>query len=233
MRHPYKVPFHARLPGVLLISCIALAQEQPDKRIFGVLPNYRTADESAKYTPLTAREKFVIASKDSFDVPVYFTAAGFAGLYQLENQSPSFGQGMRGYAYRYATAYGDQLIGNMLTEAALPVLFHEDPRYFRKGEGSMWRRAGYAMSQIVVTRTDTGRTTFNVSEIFGTGATAAVGNAYYPDDRGAGETIERLYTQLASDAFSNVLKEFWPDIKHRWSRHRDNGADAPNPPGQH
>ena len=76
-----------------------------------------------------------IAGKDSFDWPVYPTAAAFATLYQLENQNPSFGQGMSGYAKRFAAAYGDQMIGNMMTEGIVPSLLHQDPRYFRLGEG--------------------------------------------------------------------------------------------------
>jgi hypothetical protein len=205
----------------------------PDKRIFGVLPNYRTAEKTAAYQPLTTHQKFTIAVKDSFDFPVYFVSAGFAGLYQLEDQNPSFGEGLKGYAHRYATSYGDQVIGNLMTEAIMPTLLHEDPRYFRKGEGSTWRRAGYAASRILVTRTDAGGSRFNSSEVVGNGITAALGNAYYRDDRGAAETFERLYTQLATDAFSNELKEFWPDIKRRWLAHHDNGADDPHSNRRH
>jgi len=208
--------------------------QTPDKRIFGVLPNYRTAEKSAVYHPITTRQKFTIAVKDSFDYPVYFVSGGFAALYQIENQNPSFGQGLKGYAHRYATAYADQAIGNMMTEAIVPTLFHEDPRYFRKGDGGTWRRIGYAASRILVTRTDAGGQRFNYSEILGNGITAAIGNAYYPDDRGAADTFERLYTQVATDAFSNELKEFWPDIKRRWFTHHENsGADAPNSTSHH
>jgi hypothetical protein len=227
----------------LMLFSVASAQQQnaspddknpqPDKRIFGVLPNYRTAEQSAQYTPLSAREKFAIAARDSFDFPVYFVAAGFAGLYQLEDQNPSFGQGLRGYAHRYATAYADQAIGNLMGEAIVPVLLREDPRYFRKAQGSPRGRARYAASRIVVTRADSGGTRFNFSEVLGNGITAAIGNAYYPDDRGAAETFERLSAQLATDAFSNELKEFWPDIKRRWFTRRDNSVNAPNSTSRH
>jgi len=98
-------------------AAIQSQTQQIDKRIFGVLPNYRTADGSAPFAPITAKRKFYIASKDSFDYPVYMASAAFAGLYQLENQNPSFGQGMKGYAKRLASSYGDQAIGNLMTEA--------------------------------------------------------------------------------------------------------------------
>src|SRR5579872_4034005 len=70
--------------------------QQIDKRIFGVLPNYRTADGSAPFVPINAKRKFYIAAKDSFDYPVYPLSAAFAGLYQLDDQNPSFGQGVKG-----------------------------------------------------------------------------------------------------------------------------------------
>ena len=197
-------------------------QDQIDKRILGVLPNYRTAPKSAESTPLTTKQKFTIAAKDSFDWPVYLVSGGFAALYQLENQNPSFGQGLKGYAHRYVTSYGDQTIGNMMTEAIWPTLLREDPRYFRQGTGGVWSRMFYAASRVVITRTDAGGHRFNFSEWMGNGATAAIGSLYYPQARGAGDVWQRTYTQVATDAFSQELKEFWPDIK-RHLRHRDNG----------
>jgi hypothetical protein len=74
--------------------------EPPDKRIFGVLPNYRTANSDIPFQPLTAKQKFGIAMKDSFDWPIIPLSGAFAGLYQLENSNPSFGQGLQGYAHR-------------------------------------------------------------------------------------------------------------------------------------
>lgn len=189
-----------------------------DKRIFGVLPNYRTANAAAPFVPLAAKRKFYIATKDSLDYPSYILAGAFAALYQLDDSHPSFGQGMAGYGRRYATAVGDQIIGNYMTEAIMPSLTHEDPRYFRRGYGSKWSRIGYAATRIFVTRTDSGGTSFNCSEIFGNAIAAGVANAYYPDERRLSDNFERLYTQLATDSFSQVLKEFWPDVKRHYLR---------------
>src|SRR6202012_789573 len=92
-----------------------------DKHIFGVLPNYRTVEGSQPFSPLTAKQKLTIATKDTIDGPSYVLAGLFSGLYQLENQNPSFGQGLKGYAHRYVTAIADQDIGNYLVEGFLPV----------------------------------------------------------------------------------------------------------------
>jgi hypothetical protein len=185
------------------------------KRVFGVLPNYRTVNESEVNGPLTARQKFTIASKDSFDYPLVLLAAGLAGIGQLSDQNPSFGQGLKGYSKRLASSYGDQAIGNILTEGLFPVLLHEDPRYYRRGTGSKWSRVGYAASRVLVTHTDSGGTRFNYSEWIGNATGTAISNAYYPDQRTVGDNVTKLIEQCGIDALSQVLKEFWPDVKHK------------------
>ncbi|MFN7993684.1 MAG: hypothetical protein U0Q18_08795 [Bryobacteraceae bacterium] len=193
----------------------------PDKRVFGVFPNYRTADGNQPFVPITARQKFAIGLKDSFDWPVYPVAGAFAALYQLEDQNPSFGQGMKGYGKRYITSLGDQITGNLMTESLMPSLLHEDPRYFRRGSGSTGSRIGYAVTRILVTRTDSGGRTFNFAEVGGNAIATAISNAYYPDTRTVSDNVEKLGIQLATDAFSQVMKEFWPDVKRRLFHKRE------------
>jgi hypothetical protein len=202
-------------------SAAAAATPQVDKRIFGVLPNYRTTENSLPFQPISARRKMAIAFKDSFDWPAYVVGGLFAALYQLDNSNPSFGQGMAGYAKRWASGYGDQMIGNMFQEGIIPAVFHQDPRYFRLGEGNKWHRAGYALSAVMVARMDTGHRTFNFSEWGGAAASVAISNAYYADSRDASDNVQKLLTAVATDAFSNVAKEFWPDIKHYFQHRRE------------
>jgi hypothetical protein len=200
-------------------------QPAEDKRVFGVIPNNRTTESSTPFSPISAKHKMTIAAKDSFDWPTYPTAALFASLYQLENQNPSFGQGMAGYGKRLATAVADQTIGNMMTEGIVPSLIHQDPRYFRIGADSgygRWHRAYLSVRQIVVARMDSGHLSFNFSEWGGNAIGAAISNAYYPDTRNASDNAEKLLISVATDAFSNILKEFWPDVKHYFRKNKNN-----------
>jgi hypothetical protein len=190
-----------------------------DKRILGVLPNYRTAEMPKVYTPIPVRYKLEIAVKDSFDYPLMGVAAIYSGFYQLYGSHPQFGGGLEGYAKRLGTSYTDQVVGNMLAEGVLPSLFHEDPRYFRMNEGKGSKRLLYAISRIVITRTDSGAKSFNFAEVFGNGIAAGVGLSYYSDDRRVGDYFQNWGTQLGTDALSQVLKEFWPDVK-RWHARR-------------
>jgi len=197
----------------------ARAQQEEDKRILGVLPNYRTVEDSRPFSRITSKQKFTIAAKDSFDYPVYFISGAFAALYQLDDQNPSFGQGLKGYGKRYAAAYGDQAIGNILAEGLFPTLLHEDPRYFRRGTGGKWGRARYALTRVIVSRTDRGNWGFNYAEWLGNGSAAAISNFYYPaDTRNFHDNVEKVTVAIATDAFSNVLKEFWPDWKKKLHR---------------
>jgi hypothetical protein len=98
---------------------------------------------------------------------------------------------------------------------------HEDPRYYTRGHGGFFRRAAYALSQVVLTKTDSGNTTFNLSEIGGNGIEAGLANLYYPqEERGFRKTAENWGTQLEAAALNNVIKEFWPDIRRHLLRQK-------------
>jgi hypothetical protein len=106
----------------------------------------------------------------------------------------------------------------MLAEAIFPALLRQDPRYFRVGEagGSTWHRTRYALTRVFVARSDKGKSVFNYGEWLGNGATVGISNLYYPSDtRNVSDNLQRLGVQVATDAFSQVLKEFWPDWKRR------------------
>jgi hypothetical protein len=102
----------------------------------------------------------------------------------------------------------------MFTEGVFPVLLHEDPRYFRRGSGSFLSRTGYALTRVLITHKDSGGRRFNISEWAGNAAAVAISNAYYPQNRTLLDNGAKLLMQVGTDAFSQVLKEFWPDIKH-------------------
>jgi hypothetical protein len=205
-----------------------VAPVKEDKRVFGVLPNYRTTEETGIYVPITSKQKLVIATKDTIDYPLFLLGGALAGIAQLADEHPLFGQGVVGFAHRYATSYADQAIGNYMTEGILPILFHEDPRYFRRGHGPKGKRAIYAATRIFVTKTDSGGTSFNFAEVVGNSIAAGVGNAYYPGERTLWDNLSRLGQDLATDAISQVLKEFWPDIKRRyWFHHKDSDSLLP------
>ncbi len=95
----------------------------------------------------------------------------------------------------------------------MPAATRQDPRYYTLGHGGFFRRTGYAVSRLLITKTDSGGSTFNFSEIVGNGAGAGVSDLYYPaSERTWTKTGQKWLTQVAVDGVFNILKEFWPDI---------------------
>ena len=183
------------------------------KRILHILPNFRAVSTTTKLPPQTPKEKFLTATQDSFDYSALFIPAVLAGYGQATNSTPEFHQGAAGYARYFWHNYVDQAIENYMVEAIVPIITHQDNRYYTLGQGGFFKRTGYALSRAVITRNDAGNNTFNTSEVIGAGAAAGISNLYYPSaERTFSNTASKWGINVGVDAASFVVKEFWPDI---------------------
>jgi hypothetical protein len=186
-------------------------------RLFYALPNFLTIENAGQIPPLTARQKFKVVARSSFDY-VEFPWYGFlSGISQAENSEPGFGQGAAGYGKRYGAAFADGTIENFMTAAVLPSLLRQDPRFYQSGQGRFWHRTVYAITRILVTRSDSGHSQFNYSEVAGSAAAAAISTySYHPQgDRNVSNTLSVWGTQIGYDTITIVVKEFWPDIRRK------------------
>jgi hypothetical protein len=188
-------------------------------RLFYTLPNFLTVENAGQIPPLSAGQKFKVVARSSFDymeVPWY----GFlAGISQAENSEPGYGQGAAGYGKRYGAAFADGTIENFWTSAILPSVLHQDPRFFQSGKGGFWHRTGYAISRIFVTRSDSGHSQFNASEIVGSAISAGISTySYHPHaDKTLSNSLSVWSSQIGYDTLVIVVKEFWPDIRRKIS----------------
>jgi hypothetical protein len=62
---------------------------------------------------------------------------------------PQLGKGVPGFGRYYWRGFLDKTDGNYLV--ALPTVFHQDERYYAKGQGSFLKRFSYAVTRIVIT----------------------------------------------------------------------------------
>ena len=194
---------------------------QQTKRMFGVVPNFAAVSADTQLPPLTARGKFVLATQDSVDYSSFIWAGILAGQSMALKSYPELHQGLKGYGRYYWRAFADQASGAYFTEAIIPALTHEDPRYYTRGHGGFFRRAGYALTQVVVTKTDSGGRSFNFSEIVGNGMEAGLSNLYYPpEERSLHNTAVNYVAQLEAASLNNLAREFWPDIRHKFLRQK-------------
>ena len=191
------------------------------KRMFWIVPNFAAVSADTRLPPLSVRAKFVLATQDSVDYSSFVWAATLAGQSMALNSYPELGYGFKGYARYYWRAFADQASGAYFTEAIVPAITHEDPRYYTLGHGGFFRRTAYALSHVVITPTDSGGTSFNYSEILGNGLEAGLSSAYYPpQERTLRNTAANWGAQIESAALNNVIREFWPDIRHKILRQK-------------
>lgn len=190
-------------------------QDVQTKRILGIIPNFRAVSSRDKLPPQSVKDKFVTASQDSFDYSSVFIPALLAGYSMAIKATPEFHQGAAGYGRYFWHSFVDQTTENMMVEFVVPSITHEDTRYYTLGHGGFFKRSGYAVSRAVVTRSDSGHETFNISEVVGAGASAGLSNAYYPSaERSFGNTGKQWGLNVGIDAATFAFKEFWPDINH-------------------
>jgi hypothetical protein len=187
---------------------------QQPKRILGVMPNYRAVSVGAKVPPPTMKQKFKVATLNSFDYSAFIFNAINVEVPYIERSYPEFGNGMVAYGRYYWRGFLDKTDGNYMTDAIVPTLTRQDARYYTLGRGHWYVRALYAYTRVLITPNDNGRNTFNFSEIVGKGAAAGIGNLYYPSSSGGWtKTGQRWLVQVAvRDGGFNIFREFWPDI---------------------
>ena len=198
------------------------AGPQQTKRILGIVPNFRAVSADTVLPPQTAREKLTVGLQDSFDYSSFIFVGLQAGASQASKSYPAFHQGAAGFGRYYWHTFADQADENLWVESILPAALHEDSRYYTLGRGGFVKRAGYALSRVAITRTDSGGETFNMAEVLGSGAAAGISSAYYPGQyRTWTKTGQRWLTSLVLDGSTLAAKEFWPDLNRAIFRHKD------------
>lgn len=198
-----------------------LPKGQQPKRILGIMPNYRAVSAGTIPPPPSFRQSFMIATKNSFDYSSFVFVGITSALSLTQDGHPKLGEGMAGFGRYYWRGFVDKTDGNYLVICALPTIFHQDERYYAKGEGGFWKRSIYSASRILITPNYQGHSSFNTSELLGRGIAQGISTAYYPSsDRTLGTLAVKYGYALGRDALTNIVREFWPDIStHVLRRH--------------
>jgi hypothetical protein len=182
---------------------------QEHQRLLGFIPNFYTS-YIWNAAPMTAGQKFRLATRSLFDPVVFLTTGAEAGIDQATNRYPAYGQGAAGYARRYGAGFGNEVTNRMLSGAALPALFHQDPRFFYKGTGSAASRFFYAVTRVVVTRGDSGNEQPNYSRLLGSFSSGAISMTYHGrKERDFGLVASTGGFHLAGFAADSLLREFF------------------------
>lgn len=189
------------------------------KHIFFIIPAYNVVYGEA-FKPMTAHEKYEEWLEGTYDWIGLAAGATEAALEHSKTDGfCGYGSGLDSFGKCYASALADSTISSFLGDYLFSVWLHQDPRYFRLGQGSIAGRAWYAFERTVMVYNDKGQTVFGSAAMAGTLIAAATSNLYYPkQDRGVNLTLSRIAWDLGGTVIFNEEAEFWPDIRHGFGK---------------
>jgi len=162
---------------------------------------------------LSTRQKFELFADVSVSPSRFLSSAAGAGFSQARNSLDGYGQGMGGYGERFGSSMATAAANNFFGTFLISSLLHRDPRYFVTLHGGAGHRIGYALSRIVVARTDDGKDAANWAGIVGPLLAESLANSYLPvNEQTAGRTFQRFGLRIGLNTASNALREYWPTI---------------------
>jgi hypothetical protein len=163
--------------------------------------------------PLGPKLKFKLFVDQSIAPFHFVTSAAGAGIDQARNALPGYGQGMSGYGKRFGSSLATAASTNFFGTFVLSSMLRRDPRYFVTLHGGFGHRVGYALSRIVVARTDDGKDAANWAGMLGPLLAESLANSYLPvKEQTAGRTFQRYGLRIGLNTASNALREYWPTI---------------------
>jgi len=181
------------------------AEEQ--QRIFHFIPNlYVTYEPHPE--PLSTKMKFHLAYKDLTQPAFFARVAGWAAVQQAAG-SPHWPQDAQGYGKRLGAGLADATTEDLVGNAILPSLLHQDPRYFYQGSGTKKSRAVHAVLAAFICKGDNGAWQPNYSTWGGSLIASSVSMAYYPSsDRDAAHVFKNFGIGMGLHVAGGLAQEF-------------------------
>jgi hypothetical protein len=165
---------------------------------------------SQRAVELSPGDKVVLGVKDIFLPRAFFGYIIAAGYSQVVNGQPNYGVDKGAFGERLAAAGVRGATEGLFSDAVLAPILHEDPRYYAEGNRyNPVHRTVYAVTRILVTRTDDGHSTVNSSLLVGYAVASGLTNAYYPaENRSFKNTSLTFGGALGGQVLGNLLSEF-------------------------
>jgi hypothetical protein len=169
----------------------------------------------------TIAEKFDDRVVQSFGLRNLAGAAISAAIGQGLDSPHEWGQGVGGFAHRYASGFSGTF-SRQVFAFTLETALREDPRYFPLSKGAGFKKRTYnALKQAVWTKNDDGSSGFAYARVASQFGAAEFTNLWQPASTGQqSNAILRTFIGLGADAGYNFIQEFVPFARPRSLRHR-------------
>jgi hypothetical protein len=180
-------------------------------RVFGLVPVVDAPILGDNHVAaLSNKQKFQYFLRTTIDPGTAVIAVVGAGIEAKSTTQPAYGGGAAAFGQKTGAIAADYASNTLFSRSLLPMLFRQDPRFFRKEDGSVASRIFYGATRAFVTETDSGHSTLNTSFLGGNAMSVALSNAYFPDrNRNAADSASRYGEGIGINMAINVFREFW------------------------
>jgi hypothetical protein len=166
--------------------------------------------------PMTWQQKGYLALHDLTDPGNLGTILGISAITIGADSHSAYGPGMKGFGRIVGYSLLQDATAQFFGAFAVPVIVHQDPRYFRMPHAPIAKRILYSVSRTVISRSDSGRSMPNYATLLQYPITAEIDNLYVPGIHpDAPSTTARIFLGYALDPANNLLNEFLPDVASR------------------
>ena len=163
--------------------------------------------------PMTWQQKGYLALHDLADPVNFGTILGISAITVGTDPHSAYGPGLKGFGKSVAVSYTQDATGQFFGAFAIPVIAHQDPRYFRMPHAPFGKRLVYSISRTVVSRSDSGQSIPNYATLLNYPIGAELSNFYVPGiSTNGASTVARIFTGYALDPVNSLINEFLPDV---------------------
>ena len=166
--------------------------------------------------PMTWQQKGYFALHELVDPANIGIIVGISAISVAADPHSAYGPGFKGFGKSVGVTLLQDATGQFFGNFAIPVIAHQDPRYFRKPHEPFTRRFFYSISRTVVARRDSGKSMPNYATLLTYPINSELSNFYVPGiETDASATLTRIFTGYALDPVNGILNEFLPDVASR------------------
>jgi hypothetical protein len=201
-----------------LFTCRAQAPIDPSlpeaplahNRALLLFPGYDVVEQTGNpVAPLRPAQKFEMAYRSTFDLSFLIRPSIVTVFDKSMRVGPDYGRGASGLAELYGYNCASLAATFFFSDALVPAIFHQDPRYFRKGSGPAKTRILWALRSEFVAFSDRGSEMPNYGNLIGYGLTTLLNDAYLPARNvSVGKTLEGYGIKFGTNFAFNLVHEY-------------------------
>lgn len=166
--------------------------------------------------PMTWQQKGYFALHQFVDPFNVGTIVAVSAISVAADPHSAYGPGLKGFGKSVGVSLLQDATGQFFGNFAIPVIAHQDPRYFRKPHEPFTKRFVYSISRTIISRSDSGKSMPNYAVLLTYPINAELSNFYVPGiETNASSTVTRIFTGYALDPVNGLLNEFLPDVASR------------------